>query len=102
LIASGTVNDSNVIARPSFTPTIAELVSRMRQGRTYTNLHTMAFMGGEIRGHNVVTDREPVSHYSDPEFSWKFEVAPASIGFKGRGLGSRYKGARCPVPRQGQ
>lgn len=35
----------------------------------------------------------PGSHYSDPEFSWKFEVAPAGIGFvKGRGLGSQFEG----------
>jgi glucose/arabinose dehydrogenase len=33
----------------------------------------------------------PGSHYSDPEFSWKFEVAPAGIGFHtGRALGPRY------------
>ena len=32
----------------------------------------------------------PGAHYSDPEFSWKFEVAPAGIGFmNGRGLGPR-------------
>ena len=30
----------------------------------------------------------PGSHYSDPEFSWKFEVAPAAIGFlNSRALG---------------
>lgn len=35
----------------------------------------------------------PGSHYSDPEFSWKFEVAPAGIGFqRGRGLGPQYDG----------
>ena len=35
----------------------------------------------------------PGSHYSDPEFSWKFEVAPAGIGFlDSRDLGRRYKG----------
>ncbi len=32
------------------------------------------------------------AHYRDPEFSWKFEVAPAGIGFvKGRGLGPQYE-----------
>ena len=32
------------------------------------------------------------AHYKDPEFSWKFEVAPAAIGFmKGRGLGPQYQ-----------
>jgi glucose/arabinose dehydrogenase len=63
----------------------------MRQGRTYANLHTTAFPGGEVRGQIVVTDRAPVSHYSDPEFSWKFEVAPAGIGFiSSRALGGQY------------
>jgi glucose/arabinose dehydrogenase len=33
------------------------------------------------------------SDYSDPEFSWKFEVAPAGIGFMdGRGIGLQYDG----------
>ena len=37
--------------------------------------------------------RLPGSHYSDPEFSWKFVLAPAAIGFQdGRGLGPRYAG----------
>src|SRR6266508_1355390 len=35
----------------------------------------------------------PSAHYSDPEFSWKFEVAPAGIGFmNGRGIGPQYDG----------
>jgi glucose/arabinose dehydrogenase len=35
----------------------------------------------------------PGAHYSDPEFSWKFEVAPAGVGFmNGRGLGPQYDG----------
>lgn len=93
LIASGTVDDSDVIARPGFTNTIANLVQRMRQGRTYANLHTTAHPGGEVRGQIVVTDRRPVSHYSDPEFSWKFEVAPAGIGFvNSQALGRQYEG----------
>jgi aldose sugar dehydrogenase len=33
------------------------------------------------------------AHYSDPEFSWKYAVAPAAIGFMdGRGLGPQYDG----------
>ena len=33
----------------------------------------------------------PGARYSDPEFSWKFEVAPAGVGFlRGRGLGPQY------------
>jgi hypothetical protein len=35
----------------------------------------------------------PGAKYSDPEFSWKFEIAPAGIGFMtGRGLGPQYEG----------
>ena len=35
----------------------------------------------------------PGSHYSAPEFSWKFEVSPGGIGFvRGRGLGPQYEG----------
>ena len=35
----------------------------------------------------------PNSHYEDPEFSWKWEVAPGGIGFvTGRALGPQYQG----------
>ena len=35
----------------------------------------------------------PGSHYSAPEFSWKFAVDPGAIGFlRGRGLGPQYEG----------
>jgi glucose/arabinose dehydrogenase len=35
----------------------------------------------------------PGAHYSDPEFSWKFEVAPAGLGFiSSRALGPQYQG----------
>ena len=34
----------------------------------------------------------PGAHYSDPELSWKFEVAPAALGFlHGRALGPQYE-----------
>ncbi|HEU4934272.1 MAG TPA: PQQ-dependent sugar dehydrogenase [Pyrinomonadaceae bacterium] len=37
--------------------------------------------------------RLPGAQYVDPEFSWKYAVAPAPIGFvKGRGLGSQFEG----------
>jgi aldose sugar dehydrogenase len=45
----------------------------------------------------------PGSHYSDPEFSWKFAVPPAAIGFLGsRALGLQYQndlfaGAATPL-----
>jgi hypothetical protein len=92
-IARGTIRETNIIARPGFEPTLANLVERMRQGRAYANLHTTAHPGGEIRGQILVLDEKPVSHYSNPEFSWKFEVAPAGLGFIGsRELGGRYRG----------
>jgi glucose/arabinose dehydrogenase len=35
----------------------------------------------------------PGTHFSDPEFAWKFEVAPAALGFvTGRTLGPQYHG----------
>lgn len=35
----------------------------------------------------------PGAQYSDPEFSWKWEVAPAGVGFlSGRALGPQYDG----------
>jgi len=35
----------------------------------------------------------PEAHYSDPEFSWKYAVAPAGIGFlASRALGPQYEG----------
>lgn len=35
----------------------------------------------------------PGAHYSDPEFSWRFAVAPGGIGFlNGRALGPQYDG----------
>jgi glucose/arabinose dehydrogenase len=93
VIAEGNISDANIIPRPGFVPTVANLLERMRQGRSYANVHTVANPGGEIRGQIVVTDEQPVSHYSDPEFSWKFEVAPAGIGFMSSGaLGPRYQG----------
>jgi aldose sugar dehydrogenase len=36
----------------------------------------------------------PRSRYSDPEFSWKWEIAPGGLGFvKGRALGPQFEGA---------
>jgi glucose/arabinose dehydrogenase len=34
----------------------------------------------------------PGSHYEDPEFSWKWAIAPAAIGFAGSGLGLKHAG----------
>jgi aldose sugar dehydrogenase len=93
LIARGTINDATVLPQPRFNDTVAGLAERIRQGRAYANVHTVANQGGEVRGQLTVLDADPVSHYSDPEFSWKFEVAPAGIGFvRGRALGPQYDG----------
>jgi CHRD domain len=92
VIAEGVLDDDDVIERPPFDGTVASLVARMRQGRTYANLHTTAFPGGEIRG-QITVNGQPVSRYSDPEFSWKFEVAPAAVAFMSSGaLGRSYQG----------
>lgn len=94
VIATGVLDDDDVIARPGFDGTLAALVQRIRDGRTYANVHTQANPGGEVRGQLVITDRAPVSHYSDPEFSWRFEVAPAAVGFlEGHALGPQYDGS---------
>jgi hypothetical protein len=93
VIAGGVLTDADVVALDRFDPTIDSLAARMRQGRAYVNLHTTANPSGEIRGQIVVTDRDPVSHYRDPVFSWKYEVAPAAVGFiNSRALGPQYEG----------
>lgn len=92
-IARGVIREEDLIARPGFEPTLDNLLERMRQGRTYVNLHTMAHPAGEIRGQLDVVDRDPVSTYNDPEFSWKYEVAPGALGFiHSRALGRNYQG----------
>src|SRR5438046_4422685 len=42
---------------------------------------------GEARNRLFVL---PGSHYENPEFSWKWAVAPAAIGFAGSGLGAQH------------
>jgi uncharacterized protein (TIGR03118 family) len=44
---------------------------------------------GEARNRLFVL---PGSHYENPEFSWKWAVAPAAIGFAGTGLGAQHAG----------
>src|SRR4030095_9360777 len=41
----------------------------------------------------LVMSMLPGAQYVDPEFSWKYAVAPSPIGFvKGRGLGPQFEG----------
>ncbi len=93
LIARGTVDDSAVLGAPNFAPNLSALVERTRQGRVYANVHTTDNPGGKVRGQLTIIDRNPVSRYVDPRFSWKYEIAPAAVGFvAGDGLGASYEG----------
>jgi glucose/arabinose dehydrogenase len=93
VIAQGRLDDDDVIARDRFDGTVAELVKRLRQGRAYVNVHTVALPAGEIRGQVVPANARAVSRYTDPMLSWKFEVAPGALGFMaGNGLGVNYNG----------
>lgn len=51
VLAEGDIHQSNLIPRPAigFGGTMAELVSKMRSGGAYVNVHTIAHPGGEIR-----------------------------------------------------
>jgi len=58
VLSEGTVTAANVIPRPD-SPACPggladfdQLIARMRAGETYTNVHTTANPGGEIRGQN--------------------------------------------------
>jgi len=52
ILAQGTFTSSNLIARPAigFGATMPELVTALRGGHAYVNVHTLAHPGGEIRG----------------------------------------------------
>jgi hypothetical protein len=51
VLAEGTFTEANLIARPAigFGGTMAELLTAMRSGNAYVNVHTVAYPGGEIR-----------------------------------------------------
>jgi len=56
ILSEGTLTAANVIPRsastacPDGVANFAQLVAKMRSGGAYTNAHTTAFPGGEIRG----------------------------------------------------
>ena len=50
-VASGTITEANLTG-PLAGRTLRDLVVEMQQDRTYTNVHTAANPGGEIRGQN--------------------------------------------------
>lgn len=62
---SGTVTESRVLEtliQPGFDPiTPAEIITIMRSGQAYLNVHTSVFGGGEIRGNLGIPVPEPVS-----------------------------------------
>lgn len=92
LIASGVITDASVLELTGFNGTVAELAERIRQGRVYTNLHTVTNPGGELRGQVTVVGT-PVSRYVDPKLSWRYEVGPVGLGFqRGTALGAEYAG----------
>lgn len=51
VLASGTVTAADLTG-PLAGKTLGDLVVEMQQDRTYTNVHTRAYPGGEIRGQN--------------------------------------------------
>jgi CHRD domain len=56
ILAEGTITAEDVIPRassatcPGGVANLAELIAKIRSGEAYTNVHTLAFPGGEIRG----------------------------------------------------
>jgi hypothetical protein len=58
VLNEGTATGANLIPRaasaecPGGIADFEQLIAKMRAGETYTNVHTMANPGGEIRGQN--------------------------------------------------
>lgn len=56
ILAEGTITAANVIARPDSAAcpggvaNLADLIEKIRTGEAYTNVHTLTWPGGEIRG----------------------------------------------------
>jgi len=57
VLAEGTITAANVIPRadsaacPGGVANLADLIEKLRTGGAYTNVHTLEWPGGEIRGH---------------------------------------------------
>ncbi len=91
-IASGRLTAADLTAASGIR-TPAELLQRMRQGRTYVNVHTTRFPGGEVRGEVEPASGTVLSRYQDPALSWTYEVAPIGLGFVASDrLGAQYRG----------
>jgi glucose/arabinose dehydrogenase len=78
-------------------PEFKEIETTSLHGETFPNLQQLRWGPERIAD----TPEEalsrlfvlPGSHYKDPEFSWKFVIAPAAIGFlNSRALGPQYYG----------
>jgi CHRD domain len=56
VLAQGTITEANLLPRapstecPEGVANFAEMIERLRSGDAYTNVHTVLFPGGEIRG----------------------------------------------------
>lgn len=77
----------------------ASRVAEYRQIETTFGARTLQQLRWDPR--NIAFNREdalaslfmaPGARYSDPEFSWKWEVAPGGLGFAGSGLGPQFDG----------
>jgi hypothetical protein len=51
VLATGTITAANLVG-PLAGQSLDSLIAEMRAGNTYTNVHTIAFPGGEVRGQN--------------------------------------------------
>lgn len=57
LLSTGTITEDDIIPRDGFDGTMSELLQRMRSGRAYVNVHTLAYPPGEVRGQIAVLKR---------------------------------------------
>ncbi len=92
IISDVVIRDSDVAEAMGFDGTAFGLAERMRQGRAAVIINTTGNPAGATRG-QIVAIGTQVSHYTDPEMSWKYEVAPTGLGFlSSNALGGEYTG----------